>query len=340
MKAARIHRYGGPEEFRIDEVPVPPVGPLDIRVANRAAAVNPVDFKVRGGYQKLFMWYRLPWILGMDCAGIVDAVGPEVTRFQPGDAVYASPHHRRPGTYAEYSVMHEREAALMPEGVTFAEAAGIPLAGLTAWHGIVVKGRIGPGQRLFVPAGSGGVGTLAIQIAKAHGAWVATSCSSRNIELVQTLGADLVVDYTCESIPDRISEPVDLVFDTMGQSHRDDQLAILKRGGRLVSIATEIPDLVKRYGHVGGTLAGALEMVSWPVLSRTRRGVKGSNIVRPPDGNMLAQITDLVEAGKVKPVVDRIFPLAEIADAHRYSETGRARGKIIIDIDGQAQTTP
>ena len=194
MKAARIHRYGSANELRIDDVAEPTVGPHDVLIEVHAASVNPIDTKIRAGYQRAVVRKRLPTTLGLDVAGVVTGVGNEVSRFEVGDAVYSSPTHRREGTYAEYVAVDERQVARAPAGLSHLEAATLPLVGLTAWHCLVQAACLTRGERLFVQAGSGGVGVFAIQLGKHLGAEVATTTSKRNADLVRELGADRVVD--------------------------------------------------------------------------------------------------------------------------------------------------
>jgi NADPH:quinone reductase-like Zn-dependent oxidoreductase len=334
LRAARIHAYGEPEELRVDEVDEPSVGPKDVLIAVRAAAVNPIDFKIRSGVQRAVVRLTLPHTLGMDAAGVVEAVGAQVTRFTPGDEVYCSPTHRRSGTYAEKVAVDESAVAFKPRNVSFAQAAGVPLAGLTAWQSLVDAANVQPGDRVLVQAGAGGVGSLGIQIAKHRGAHVITTCSPRNEALVRHLGADEVVNYREQDVVEAVGS-CDVVFDTLGGQARDESLALLSRGGRMVSVMGGIPEAVSRHGaHLGVVIA-----VGGIVAFATRclmRGVKFRYVVRKPDGDDLAELTALIEAGKIEPVVDSVLPLDEIVEAHRRSEAGRARGKIILAVDPDA----
>lgn len=334
MRAARIHRYGPPEVLSIDDVPQPRPGPLDVLVEVHAASVNPVDWKIRSGGQRALIHYRLPWTLGLDVSGRVAEVGRAVTRFRVGDEVYGSPTHRRPGTYADYVAIDERALALKPRRLTHIEAASIPLIGLTAWDALVVGGRLRAGQRALIHAGSGGVGTFAIQLAKALGAHVATTTSARNAELVRSLGADEVIDYREQRFEEVLSE-YDFVLDALGGRERDRSLRILKRGGRLATMIGGFPEAVKKRGVVLGTALALIQLAA--VRARAARyGVEVYQVLRESDGRMLAAITAHIERGAIRPVIDRVFPLEGIAEAHAYSESGRARGKIAIAIRGGA----
>lgn len=330
MRAARIHRYGPPEVFSIDDVPAPRPGPRDVRVEVHAASVNPVDWKIRSGHQRALVRLSMPWTLGLDFSGRVIEVGRDVTRFCVGDEVYGSPTHRRPGTYAEELVVDERAIAHKPRNLSHLEAATIPLVGLTAWDALVVGGRLRAGQLALIHAGSGGVGTFAIQLAKELGAEVATTCSERNAELVRSLGADRVVDYRAERF-DRVLSDVDFVLDALGGEERDRSLAIVKRGGCVATMVGGFPEYAERLGPALGAVA-AIGSLASVTLRGALRGVRVYHVLRECNGAMLEQITRRIERGAIRPVIDRVFALDEIAEAHRYSESGRARGKIAIRI--------
>lgn len=330
MRAARIHRYGPPEVLQVDEVPSPRPGPRDVRVEVHAASVNPVDWKIRSGYQRALIRYTLPWTLGLDFSGRVAEVGSAVTRFAVGDEVYGSPTHRRHGTYAEELVVDERVIAHKPRTLTHLEAASIPLVALTSWDALVVGGRLRRGQLALIHAGSGGVGTFAIQLAKDLGATVATTCSERNAELVRSLGADRVIDYRAERF-DRVLSDVDFVLDALGGEERDRSLRIVKRGGCVATMVGGFPEYAQRFGAALGAVAAVGSLAS-VTLRGALRGVRVYHVLRECDGALLGQITRRIERGAIRPVIDRVFSLDEIAEAHAYSESGRARGKIAIRI--------
>lgn len=331
MLAARIHEYGGPEVLRIDEVAKPSPGPRDVLVRVRAAAVNPIDWKVRSGAQRGVMRYRLPWILGLDVSGVVEARGERVTRFEVGDEVWSSPTHRRPGTYAEYVCIDEREAAKKPKNVSHEEAASIPLIGLTAYQCVVEAGALRAGQRALVHAGSGGVGTFAVQLAKHLGAHVVTTCSARNADFVRSLGAHEVVDYTKGSFADAC-EPVDFVLDSLGEDAFADNVRVLKRGGRMANITLDLARLVERWGSILSVPAAGLSILRMMLVPWLKKGARSRHVIKRSDGAQLGLIAGLVEQGAIRPVIDRVYPLAEIQEAHRHSESHRARGKIVIRV--------
>jgi NADPH:quinone reductase-like Zn-dependent oxidoreductase len=331
VRAARIHHYGPPDVFVIDDVPEPEPKPRDVLVRVHASSVNPVDTKLRAGAQKLLVRYRLPWILGLDVSGVVEAVGARVRRFRVGQQVFGSPRHQRPGCYAEYVAVDERELAPKPSSLSHEQAAAVPLAALTAWDCLVEQAKLDRGERVLIHAGSGGVGSFAIQLAKHLGAIVATTCSGRNAELVRELGADRVVDYSKEQF-EEVLAPQHVVLDPLGWASVARSLAILERGGHLTSIQPELPKATARYGQLSGALVTGLKMAGLP-LRGLWRGVRARNLMaREPSGTNLAEIGKLIEQGEMKPVIDRVIPLADIAEAHRHSETGRARGKIVIAV--------
>jgi len=332
MKAILCEQYGGPEVLTIDDVPTPRVGPNGVLVQLHATSVNPVDWKLRQGLLDAVRPVVFPVIWGCDLSGVVTEVGPSVTLFKPGDEVYGfkdgyvAKTYR--GTYAEYVVAPEKSLAKKPNNLSHVEAACVPLAALTAWQALLGQGKLKPGQRVLIHAGSGGVGAMAIQIAKAFGAFVAATASTRNQDFLRGVGADLAIDYTRERI-DTIRPKFDLVLDGVGKSVWGSSMRALKFGGRLVTLTVPIPEQrvgkLKFFataisGVVGGTLRGLL-------------GGKRLLITQvKPRGGELEKISALIEAGKVRPVIEKVFPLEQIADAHRLSEQGHVRGKLAVRI--------
>jgi len=331
MRAAQIDRYGPPEVLRVVDVPEPTCGPDDVVVAVHAASVNPVDYKIRAGSQRGAIRYRLPWTLGLDVSGVVVERGANVTRFSVGDAVYGSPSHKRPGTYAERVAVNASELALKPPGLTHEEAASLPLVGQTAWGCLMPWVERWTEPRVFIQAGAGGVGSFAIQLAKAHGAHVTTTCSPGNAQLVADLGAERVIDYRSVAYDDVLSD-MDLVLDALGGEHRHRALRITRRGGVVASIVGGVPAATEKYGPNLGLLAVGGAMVGFWIHGLVR-GVRARNVIRSPSGAVLEQITALVEAGAIRPVIDTVYPLADIARAHAHIETGHARGKVVIAVN-------
>jgi NADPH:quinone reductase-like Zn-dependent oxidoreductase len=315
--------------FRIEEMPEPAIGARDLLIEVHAAAVNPVDTKMRSGAFRAALRWPMPWILGLDVSGVVREVGAAVTRFKPGDEVYSSPTHRRPGCYAERVAIDERASALKPKNVTHEEAAGLPMVALTAWESLVEKARVKPGQRVYVQAGSGGVGSVAIQLAKHLGAYVATSCSERNLELVRSLGADEAIDYRKQKVEEVLSG-YDVAIDAVTADGREKTLSVLKDGGFLVMLNSGIPENVKAHGPVLGLAAAVLDSAGFTIKTMVTRRIRVSHVLRKSDGETLQKITELVESGAIRPLVDSVHPLERISDAHARSESGRARGKIVV----------
>jgi NADPH:quinone reductase-like Zn-dependent oxidoreductase len=331
VRAAVLHAYGAADNLRVEQVDPPTVGPRDVLVEVHASSVNPVDTKIRAGYQRAVVRKKLPAILGMDVSGVVVEVGADVTRFAVGDAVFSSPTHRRPGTYAEQVAIDERECARKPDILSHHEAASLPLVALTAWDCLVTAGRVQPGQRVLIHAGAGGVGTVAIQLAKHLGAEVSTTCSAANVELVTSLGANQAIDYRATKFEDAVSG-LDLVLESLGGDSYWRSLRVLRRGGILTTINSGLPAAVQRYGAYAGVVAVAFKLGGAKLASRLRYGVRTAVVVRTPSGENLARIAELVDAGALRPVVAQVFGLDRIAEAHRANESGRTRGKIVVSL--------
>lgn len=332
MRAARIHAYGDADALIVEDVPEPAIRADEVRVRIHATSVNPVDFKIRGGFQRAVIRLRLPATLGMDLSGVVEEVGANVQDFAVGDEVVSSPSHRRMGTYAEAIAVRASELAHKPASLSHEEAASLPLVGLTAWDALVGMMRLGPGQRVLIQAGSGGVGTAAIQLAKHLGAEVWTTCSPRNFELVESLGADHVIDYRTQDYAE-VAAGVDGVLDALGGDDVLKAVRTVRRGGRVAAITAGLPTYTKKYGPTLGLLAmvgGTIGRVSRAALVH---GVTLRMVTRRPSGANLQRLMDLVAEGALRPVIDRVLPLSDIAEAHRYLETGRARGKVVVRVD-------
>ena len=331
MKAARLHEYGPPENLKIEDIPEPTLQtPTDVRVAVHAASINPLDWKMRSGAQRGALRVSLPFTGGLDVSGEVLEVGPGVTRFSVGDLVYGCPDWRRDGSYAEQVVLDESLLAAKPASIRHLQAASLPLVGLTAWQCLLPKLTDTDNARVLIQAGSGGVGTFALQLAKHHGATVITTCSPRNNELVRSLGADEVIDYRTQNWWEEVSD-IDLVLEAVGTEDRDRALTVVKKGGRVASINSGLPGNTAKYGPNCGVLATGLGLANFWLKGKLN-GVDASTVVKRTRADQLEAIAKLVEEGVIKPVVDRVFPLEQIADAHVYGETGRIRGKVVIQI--------
>jgi NADPH:quinone reductase-like Zn-dependent oxidoreductase len=331
MKAFVVERYGDADAVRAADVPDPSVGDQDVLVQIHAASVNPLDVKTRDGDFKVILPYRVPFILGNDLAGVVVAVGAGVTRFAVGDEVYARPSKSRIGAFAELIAIHEDDVAIKPVRLTMEEAASIPLVGLTAWQALVERANLQPGQKVLIHAGSGGVGTIAIQLAKQLGATVATTTSTSNVDLVKDLGADVVVDYTKQAF-ETILHDYDVVLDTLGGETLKKSLPVLKRGGKVISIAgPPDPAFGKELG-ANPVVRLAMTALSFRTRQRARRHhVTYSFLFMRASGNQLRELTALIEAGTIRPVVDRVFAFESSREALAYVEEGRVKaGKVVI----------
>ncbi len=328
MRAMVIHEYGPASVLVEGTLPEPTVGPRDVLIDVKASSVNPIDTKIRSGAQRGVIRYALPQALGLDVSGVVLEVGSAVTRFKAGDEVYSSPTHRRQGCYAERVVIAEPEIALKPKNISHEEAASIPLVGLTAWQCLMPTLEQRGDHRVFIQAGSGGVGSFAIQLAKHHEAWVATTASERNHELVTRLGADLAIDYHTQRFEDVLHD-IDVVLDALGTTERDRAMDVLRQAGRLANIRGTMPESTKKYGPLLGIIPTFWDMASFIIRGRLR-GLRPAVVLKQCDGEQLGQITALIEAGAIKPVVDRVLPMTDAAEAHAYLETGRARGKVVL----------
>lgn len=330
MKAFAVDTYKKNGPLRLADMPEPVIGADDVLVGIHATAINLLDSKVRDGEFKLFLPYRPPFILGHDLAGTVLRTGEKVRTFKPGDEVYARPRDGRAGTFAERIAVAASDLALKPASLSMEQAASIPLVGLTAWQALVELGQVKPGQKVFIQAGSGGVGTFAIQLAKHLGATVATTTSAANAELVRSLGADVVIDYKTQDFEQLLSG-YDLVLNSQDAKTLAKSLNVLKPGGKLISISGP-PDVrfAKSLG-LNPVLRFVMRMLSRGIVKKARRrGVDYAFLFMRADGRQLAEIATLIDAGVIRPVVDKVYPFAQTADALAYVETGRAKGKIVV----------
>ncbi|KUN81491.1 NADPH:quinone oxidoreductase [Streptomyces bungoensis] len=330
MRAFMVERYGS-KALRAAEVPEPQVGPDDVLVRIHAASVNPLDLKIRDGDFKAILPYRVPFVLGNDLAGTVVEVGVAVKGFSPGDEVYARCDSDRIGTFAEYLAVRQDDVALKPTALTMAEAASLPLVALTAWQALVERAQVRPGQKVLVHAGSGGVGSIAVQLAKHLGADVATTTSTAHVDLLRSLGADTVVDYKQQAF-ETVLHDYDVVLDPLGGENLEKSLRILKPGGKVIGIAGP-PDAAFA-GELGGgpILRAAMAALSFRTRCRARRRhVTYEFLFMRASGDQLRELTALVEKGTIRPVVDRVFPFESTGDALEYVENGRVRaGKVVV----------
>lgn len=306
MKAVVAHEYGAPEVLKYEDAPRPEPKENELLVRVIACGVNPADPLVISGRLAKEFGTHLPLIPGYDVAGVVETTGPKVTKFKKGDAVYG--YALFGGGWAEYAVLAENEAALKPKSATFVEAAAVPMGALTSWQSLIDTAKLSAGQTVLVHGGSGGVGSFAVQIAKAKGAKVIATASTANQDLLKQLGADVAIDYTKTKFED-VAKDVDVVFDTVGRDTLARSYPIVKKGGIVTTIVSR-PDPAQ------------LE----------KFGIRGSSVWSHPDGNELTEITKLIEAGKIKPVVGQVMPLTDAVKASQQAETHHTRGKLVLKI--------
>jgi len=332
MKAFVLERYGKNHVLRSAEMPTPELRDDEVLVEVHAAGVNQLDSKIRDGEFKLILPYRLPLILGHDAAGVVIKAGPRVRQFKPGDEVYARADDFRIGTFAEFVPVKEASLALKLKGLTMEEAASIPLVGLTAWQALIENGSLKKGQKVFIQAGSGGVGTFAIQLAKHLSATVATTTSTANVALVKSLGADVVIDYKTQDF-EEVLRDYDVVLNSQDGKTLEKSLRVLNGGGKLISISGP-PD--PEFGQdiaAPGFVRLVMRLLSSGVRRRARsRGISYSFLFMKANGSQLREITRLIEAGAIRPVIDRVFPFEATNEALAYVEAGRAKGKVVVKI--------
>lgn len=306
MKAARIHAYGESSVIRVEDAPLPALQADEVLIRVVATSVNPVDWKIRKGYLKTFIPYDMPLIMGWDVSGIVEKTGSSVTRFKTGDAVYSRPDIVRNGAYAEYIAVREAEVAAKPATISHVEAASLPLVSITAWEALFTTANLSKGQRVLIHAGAGGVGSIAVQLARAKGAHVTATASAGKAALVRSLGADAVIDYRAEDFS-AVARDMDVVFDTVGGEVQEKSWAVLKPGGMLVSITDR------------------------PSEDRARaEGKRAAYVFIGPNAAILKDLAGMVDLGQVRPLIAAEFGLNDTAKAQDFSETGRSTGKVVI----------
>jgi NADPH:quinone reductase-like Zn-dependent oxidoreductase len=308
MKAVRVHEYGGPEVLKYEDAPRPELQPDEVLIRVHAAGVNPVDWKVRAGHAKGYLKYKMPFIPGWDLSGVLEAVGASAKRLKVGDEVYSRPDIARDGSYAEYIAVRESEVALKPKSVDHVTAAAIPLAALTAWQALYDGAKLSAGQTVLIHGAAGGVGTFGVQFAKMKGAKVIATASKKNHEFLRSLGADEVIDYNTTKFEDVVHD-VDAVFDTITGETADRSYQVMKKGGVYVSILAP-PSQEKAAAH----------------------GVRGVHTFVSANVEQLNEIAKLVDAGKLKVIIEKVFPLADARGAQELSATGHVRGKIVLRV--------
>jgi len=308
MQAVRVHEYGGPEVLRYEDAPRPVPGAGEVLVRVHAAAINPLDWKIRAGHVKNWLRYTLPLIPGWDFSGVIESVGAGADPWKAGDEVYGRPEISRDGAYAEYIAVRASEIALKPKSIDHVHAAAIPLCALTAWQALFDTANLSAGQRILIHAAAGGVGCFAVQLAKWKGAWVAGTASGRNGEFLRELGVDQPVNYETTRFEEVVHD-VDVVVDAMAGETRQRSWGTLKTGGVLVSLLGP-PGAEESAGH----------------------GVRGAGVMVKASSAQLTDIAALVDSGRLKVFLEAVFPLAEVGKAHELSETGHVRGKIVLQV--------
>ncbi len=331
MKAIILERYSKKDRMRLGEMPEPKLGDNEVLVQVHAAGVNLLDAKIKSGEFKLILPYRFPFVLGHDVAGVVVRVGGRVKKFKPGDEVYSRPDDFRIGAFAELIAIKEDSLALKPKSISMEEAASIPLVALTAWQALVEVAKLKKGQKIFIQAGSGGVGTFAIQLAKHLGAFVATT-STANVEWVKSLGADIVIDYKKDDF-EKSLHGYDVVLNSQDGKTLEKSLSVLKPGGELISISgpptPEFADAIK----VPWFVKQVMRLLSAGIRRKAKRlDINYSFLFMKANGGQLHQIAALIDSGAIRPVVDRVFSFEATQEALDYVETGRAKGKVVVKI--------
>ncbi|RYF07071.1 MAG: NADP-dependent oxidoreductase [Comamonadaceae bacterium] len=332
MKAMVLDRYGKKRALRSATMPTPELRDDEVLVEVHAAGVNLLDSKLRSGEFKLILPYRMPLILGHDVAGVVVKTGPGARQFKLGDEVYGRLDDFRIGGFAEFAAVKETSLAPKPRNLTMEEAASIPLVALTAWQALVEKAHLRRGQKVFIQAGSGGVGTFAIQLAKHLGAQVATTTGSGNVDWVKGLGADVVIDYRTQDFEDALRD-YDVVLNSQDGKTLAKSLRVLQSGGQLISISGPPDPAFGEHISAPGFVRLVMRLLSWGIRRRAHaQGKHYAFLFMRANGSQLREITPVLESGAIRPVLDRVFPLASTNEALAYVEAGRAKGKVVVKV--------
>jgi len=330
MKALTFKRYGKSPEIGFTDVPRPVLKPDELLVQVYAAGLNPIDNMIPTGMFKPVLPFQLPATLGSDLAGVVTEVGSRVTRFKPGDAVFASLFDLGTGSLAEFAVVPQSAAALKPANLDFVQAASIPMVGLTSWQALKERANLRAGQKVFIPAGAGGIGTFAIQLAKHLGAKVGTTTSTGNVELVRSLGADEVVDYKKEEFENRL-RGYDTVLGTLRGDAIEKSIGILKPGGKVVSLIGPLDAAFARARRLNFFLRFVFGLMSRKIMRLAKkREVTYSFLFVRPDGDQLTEVGELLKAERIQPVIDKVFAFEQAKEALAYLAEGRAKGKVVV----------
>lgn len=332
MKAYTINKYGKKETLHLNDVSVPQVKDNEVLIEVHAAGLNLLDAKIKSGEFKQILPYKLPLVLGHDVAGVVMKVGKNVRKFRVGDEVYSRPADFHIGTFAEFIAIDENDVAFKPKNLTMEEAASIPLVALTAWQAFVEKANLHKGQKVFIQAGSGGVGTIAIQLAKYLGATVATTASEKSFTMLKQLGSDVLIDYKTQNFED-ILRDYDVVLNSQDTKTLEKSIRILKPGGKAVSISGPPTPAFAKEAGVPWFVKIILSLISSGIRKKAKKhNVNYTFLFMRAEGEQLNKITALIEAGTIKPIVDKVFPFEQTNEALAYVESGRAKGKVVVKV--------
>lgn len=332
MKAFVINRYSKENTLQLTEIPQPVAKENEVLIQIHSASINQLDAKLKSGEFKLLMPYKFPLVLGHDVSGTIAGTGSKISGFKIGDEVFARPADYRIGTFAEFIAVNESDVALKPKNISFEEAASIPLVALTVWQAFVEKAKLKKGQKVFIQAGSGGVGTIAIQLAKHLGATVATTTSANNFELVKSLGADVVIDYKTQDF-ETILKEYDLVLNSQDEKTLAKSLRILKPGGQVISISGPPDTTFAKETGLSLLMKTAIFFLSRKIRSQAKRlGVNYSFLFMQSNGKQLSEIGQLIETSVIRPVVDKVFSFEQMNEAMSYVSSGRAKGKVVVKV--------
>lgn len=330
MKAFSISRYKKESPLELVDLPEPIVKDHEVLVEIHAASVNLLDSKIKSGEFKLILPYKMPLVLGHDVAGIIVKTGAKVKNFKVGDEIYSRPSDFHIGTFAEFISIDEKDVALKPKNLSMEEAASIPLVGLTAWQALIEQSNVQKGQKVFIQAGSGGVGTFAIQLAKYMGATVATTASEKSFDVLKNLGADVLIDYKTQDFEDALID-YDVVLNSQDNKTLEKSFEVIKPGGKIVSISGPPTPVFAEEHRLPWYVKLATRFLSSKIRKRAKKqNVNYSFLFMTANGKQLSEITHLIETGKIKPVIDKVFAFEKTNDALQYIESGRAKGKVVI----------
>ncbi len=332
MKAFLINKYGDKSVVQLENIKEPSIGENDVLIKVSATSINPLDLKIRNGSLKEILPYKFPIVLGNDFSGVIVKTGSKVKKFKINDEVYGKTDYKSSGSFSEFISINEKSIAKKPKNLTMEESASIPLVGLTSWQVLVERARIKKGQKVFIQAGSGGVGSFAIQLAKYLGATVATTVGTENIEWVKKLGADIVIDYKKDKF-EEILHDYDVVLDTLGGDMLEKSLKILKPSGKLISLSGPPDYQLAKDMNLSFILKIAMYLLSYKFKKTAKRyNVDYSFLFMKPSGSQLEQLNSIIESGKIYPIIDKIFPFDSTREALDYVERGHSKGKVITKL--------